>query len=417
MTSQSSREPTPFMLPVSELMALSDEQLTQFMKEHREENGDYVLPVDGWEKLSKGERERLASRLQARKRGLSLDSEPRSQPLDLDDLNARLRQVPSDGNATTSGAQPQAPEQPRHPSPNTYHRIESKELETIYYHKLVSDGGRPLYPIGMIDGVLERPEEHRELLQPLQKLPGGNMPFNIFDDQLQRWKNFRKWQKDNRGLEDENDTYEAYVRETKFWGELTNLDWAQAEFVAKMEANPLHLEPEWKMQQRARGRERLWWRERNCNGFADYFKAIKRRLAGHGFFGSLSLKEDPAQQDKLTTWLEYLGFEFWWLDKHASDIQRLAPEHNKAWKELYPGMAKEEAVSVYDFTQVSPHRRLMSEKRRIEMLNKATKDVEDAERRKKEIKARHDKVRDFIRGTFKYVDAKRKLACHGLYVQ
>lgn len=376
--------------------------------------------------------------------------QPSSQPLDLDDLNARLRQVSSGGNPTASRARPQSPEQLRHPSPNTYHRIESKEFETIYHNQLVSDGGRPLYPIGMIDQVLERPEAHRELLQPLQKLPGANAPFDIFDDQLKRWKNFRKWQKDNRGLEDENDTYEAYVREIMFWEELTNLDWAQAEFMAKMEANPLHLEPEWMMQQRVRNRERLWWRERDCNGFADYFEAVKRRLADHGFIRSFELEEDPTQQDKLTTWIEYLGFESWWFDKHIGDIDRLAPEHDKAWKELVDSkivgphdtpesvrsdqtalqreieirqaqaevhMAKEEAASVYEFTQVSPHRRLMSEKRRIEMLNKATKDVEDAERRKREIKARHDRVRDFIRGTFKYVDAQRKLACHGLYVQ
>lgn len=63
MTSTSPREGTPVTVPVSELMAMSDEQLCQFMKEHRGTNGDYDLPVDGWDKLSKDERERLASRL------------------------------------------------------------------------------------------------------------------------------------------------------------------------------------------------------------------------------------------------------------------------------------------------------------------------------------------------------------------
>lgn len=63
MTSPSAREPTPFTLPVSKLMAMTDDQLTQFMKKHRDSTGIYSLPVDGWEKLSKDERERLASRL------------------------------------------------------------------------------------------------------------------------------------------------------------------------------------------------------------------------------------------------------------------------------------------------------------------------------------------------------------------
>jgi hypothetical protein len=44
-------------------MAMSDEQLMQFMKEHRDTKGNYTLPVDGWEKLSEDQRERLASRL------------------------------------------------------------------------------------------------------------------------------------------------------------------------------------------------------------------------------------------------------------------------------------------------------------------------------------------------------------------
>ncbi|KAM0417219.1 hypothetical protein ACHAPT_012796 [Fusarium lateritium] len=51
------------------------------------------------------------------------------------------------------------------------------------------------------------------------------------------------------------------------------------------------------------------------------------------------------------------------------------------------------------------------------MLNKATRDIVAAEQRYKEIKALHDKVRAFVRGTFNYVDAKRKLACHSLLVQ
>lgn len=63
MTSPSAREPTPSTLPVSELMAMSDDQLAQFMTKHRDSVGTYNLPVDGWEKLSRDERERLASRL------------------------------------------------------------------------------------------------------------------------------------------------------------------------------------------------------------------------------------------------------------------------------------------------------------------------------------------------------------------
>lgn len=36
----------------------------------------------------------------------------------------------------------------------------------------------------------------------------------------------------------------------------------------------------------------------------------------------------------MTTWIEYLNYEHWWLDKYTSDIERLEPDHDKAWQEL-----------------------------------------------------------------------------------
>ncbi|KAM6535653.1 hypothetical protein FALCPG4_005202 [Fusarium falciforme] len=450
MTSLSPREPTPVTLPVSELIAMSDEQLCHFMKEHRDSNGDYSLPVDGWDKLSKDERERLATRLKAKERVLSLDIEPSSRPLDLGALDARLRQVPSDNHTTEAQDEPQAAGLSRHASPATNHRAHSKEVETIYYQQLVDDGGRPLYPIELIDEVLKNPEEHRELIQPLQSYPGNNQPFNIFLEQNERWKDFRKWQKDNRGLEDENDTYEAFVKEVSFWEERTNLDWAQIRFEAEMKRNPLHLEPQWRYKMKARNRQRLRCRERDCNGPADYFEAVKRRLASHGLTRPFKLNEDPKQQDQLTTWIEYLSYEYWCLDGHAEDMERLAPKHDEAWKRLVDAkivgphetiddirsvrgslqrdndaqqahievrMAKAEAQRVFKLTQESPERFLIPEKQRVEMLNKVSRDVEHAERRHKRVKARNDKVSAFVSGTHEYARAKMKWTCHNLYVE
>ncbi|KAI8675418.1 hypothetical protein NCS57_00442900 [Fusarium keratoplasticum] len=344
---------------------MTDDQLTQFMKKHRDSTGIYSLPVDGWEKLSKDERERLASRLKSKGRVISLHSEPSSQPLDLDDLDARLRQVP----------------------PN---------------------------------------------------------------EQNERWKDFRKWQKDNRGLEDENDTYDAHVKEATFWAKRIKLDWARADFEDKLKRNPLCLEAEWRYEMKARNRQRLRCRERDCNGFADYFEAVKRRLASHGMARPFEFKEDPTQQDQLTTWIEYLGYEYWCLDEHAGDMERLAPKHDEAWKRLVDAKivgphetiddirsmrgslqrendaqqahtevrtAKAEAQRVFDLTQESPERFLIPEKQRVEMLNKVSRDVERAERRHKRVKVRNDKVSAFVSGTHEYARAKMKWTCHSLYVQ
>lgn len=54
---------TTSQLSVHEISALSDSELAQFMKKHRTANGDFALPVDGWDKLSEDERNRLAERL------------------------------------------------------------------------------------------------------------------------------------------------------------------------------------------------------------------------------------------------------------------------------------------------------------------------------------------------------------------
>ena len=48
---------------VEEIAALSDTALGQFMKVHRRPDGGYDLPVNGWDKLSEDERNRLARRL------------------------------------------------------------------------------------------------------------------------------------------------------------------------------------------------------------------------------------------------------------------------------------------------------------------------------------------------------------------
>ncbi|KAH6881141.1 hypothetical protein B0T10DRAFT_361952, partial [Thelonectria olida] len=57
-------------------------------------------------------------------------------------------------------------------------------------------------------------------------------------------------------------------------------------------------------------------------------------LARHDFTQPFELDEDPKKQDKLTIWIEYLNYEYWWLDKYTGDIERLEPDHDKAWQEL-----------------------------------------------------------------------------------
>lgn len=58
-----STEAVTVTLSVDEVAAMSDAALGQFMTKHRHPDGHYELPIDGWDKLSKDERDRLAERL------------------------------------------------------------------------------------------------------------------------------------------------------------------------------------------------------------------------------------------------------------------------------------------------------------------------------------------------------------------
>jgi hypothetical protein len=61
MTSEEEAETAT--LSVNEIAAFSDAELRQFLTEHRQPDGTYGLSVDGWDKLSKDERDLLAERL------------------------------------------------------------------------------------------------------------------------------------------------------------------------------------------------------------------------------------------------------------------------------------------------------------------------------------------------------------------
>lgn len=58
-----STEATTVVLSVDGIAAMSDVELGHFMTKHRHPDGGYELPIDGWDKLSKDERDRLAERL------------------------------------------------------------------------------------------------------------------------------------------------------------------------------------------------------------------------------------------------------------------------------------------------------------------------------------------------------------------
>ncbi|KAK4070040.1 hypothetical protein Purlil1_13558 [Purpureocillium lilacinum] len=289
-------ETTKATLSVTDVAALNDAELAQFMQKHRSHNGDFDLPVDGWDKLSMLGRNQLAERLKAQERILSQNAAGNSRTLDLDRLDARLRQFSDGDNAVPQVLRMQTP--PYSEEDELRDRIDD---ETDAYNDLLGDGGRPLYPISLIDLVSQNPEKHHDMLRPFWAYPRDTQPsWSVFRRQLKRWRDFRKWQVDNRGLEDEDGGFPAFVEMMKRI--YTNC--AYEEGLAKIEADPSWLKSEWLDDQRIRRWQRYHQRERDCNGFSDYVDAVKRRLARHGFTQPFYLQEDPKLQDKLTTWID-----------------------------------------------------------------------------------------------------------------
>ncbi|KAM3549396.1 hypothetical protein ARSEF4850_008876 [Beauveria asiatica] len=438
-----STETATVALSVDEIAAMSDTELGQFMTKHRHPNGGYELPVSGWDKLSKDARGRLAERLKAQERGLAQSPTACSRPLDLDDLNARLRQV----SPNKSFSLRPEPRTARSPTP----MVDPTIRETEAYQELVDKGGRPLYPIDLIGDMYQDPDNYAEILWPWQLNISPVSPSGIFQKQLQRWRDFRKWQNDNRRREDNDDGgFPAYVEWSKHIIQRDKKPKWAAKRLAEIEADPSCLKSSWEDKQWERERQRRYCRERGCRGFRDYTEAVKRRLARHGFTQAFKLKKDPKNQDTLTTWIEYLNYEYWWLDKYTSDIERLEPGHDKLWQELVDkkilrphetkefvrtassGMeceaemdqamktvqrAESEAKRIYESTQKDPERLRIPKARRISMLEHGTEKLLAAKRRLGQAQSRSFLIIQFVRATFDYDEAKMDAARHRVLVE
>ncbi|KAG5742869.1 hypothetical protein H9Q72_014036 [Fusarium xylarioides] len=466
-----STEAATVRLSVDEIAAMSDAELGQFMTKHRCPDGGYELPVDGWDKLSKNERNRLAEKLKTQERDLAQSPTACSRPLDLDDLNARLSRVPADDSFSLR-PEPGFIEGSESATPPFDPEVYRTRSEIEAYHELVDEGGRPLYPVGLIQDIFRDPDSYAVTLRPWQENISPVSPSGIFQRQLQRWRDFRKWQTDNRGRQDDDGGFPAYVERQKYTIQqdcIGFVEWQKyiipresrkqaaaeekettAKRLAEIEADPSCLKSGWDVQQLLRERQRRLCRERGCQGFRDYAEAVKRRLTRHDFTQLFKLDEDPKKQDKLTTWIEYLNYEYWWLDKHISDIERLEPEHDKLWQELVDknilrphetkefvrtdasGMEREtekdqaikavqriesRAKRTYMLTQEDPKRLHIPKAKRIAMLKHGAEELLAAKRRLEQARRRSHLIVQFVRATFDYDEAKRDAARHRVLVQ
>ncbi|KAI0113737.1 hypothetical protein GGR51DRAFT_546936 [Nemania sp. FL0031] len=231
-----------------------------------------------------------------------------SQALDASELVAKLTSISAreyEHPPSRSATQSPDPEMP-------------KQHEIRCYHWLISAGGRPLCSLETLEDMLKNPDAYLETLRPWRGdvVVADPIGRGVFSRQLERWKEFRRWQRDNRGggpLAEESfasflDEHRRYFESRGAVGILTSPNF---ENVARRrwEAEKFRWEDQGKR-----------FREVRQGNFTEYAEAARRRLPRHGFTQSFQLLEDPKQQDEYVTWIEYLEFECWWLDELANSV-------------------------------------------------------------------------------------------------
>ncbi|KAG5975113.1 hypothetical protein E4U55_007854 [Claviceps digitariae] len=440
---------------VCDLSGMSHAQLIEWMKKHWKSGPDIHFEVDGWLQLSAEEKHRFQERMKFVLAYCATLEDPSVNPcpLDFDKLNSLLLDVarkqdsfPQDGTCTSE----------RDTFSTRVRPVYWQDLQT--YNDLVNDGGRPLCSIDLLESVLRDPYRYDEMLKPYtgQRESFDASDLDDFDHydaiprQWHRWKNFRKWQLDNRGIDDkvqfEEDTFRAIVEELK----RDCLDLGKTtEFVV----DPVKVKKpggEWHLIQRNRSWQRQHQRELGCEDFSDYEKALTARLARHGFTQPFRLEKDPKQQDQLTTWIEYLGFEYWWLDRYVASAASAEQKYYKAWEEQRKlGLFKdddtpelirtkiwrapleaEEARTIEAFEKVffevekldedlrkDYNRGSSSEKQRIKVAEEARKRMSAAQEVKDVFLKRWDRINKFFSQTEYYDTAKETVVYQKNLVQ
>ncbi|KAK4039345.1 hypothetical protein C8A01DRAFT_47139 [Parachaetomium inaequale] len=354
------------LLSVRDILAFEDAELAEYMQRHRGPDGGFDLDdIERWDALPEDQRDKLAERLKfgAQQADEAMHSCPisagqdaASQPLSRPSRFDRSPTVEVDPNEEIEQA---------------------KRFETAAYQDLINDGGQPAYPINLLEKVSEDPEPYREVLLPWQEYPDkGSLQWQeVFHRQFRRWQDFRAWQQDNRGIVNDEAGFLAFVDANDKAYAILGTTWQK---MWPRETESRHresLKEQWECQENKRKADHYWLRG-GCKHttFSEYADdQVQHRLARHGFTLTFKLPDDSTQQDQLTTWIEYLNFEYSWLDRYARLIEMRRREDIKAWQKLMDSgvLRRHETIDFLSITE--------SQIQRQAELNKATSAVASAE--------------------------------------
>ncbi|KAL8310409.1 hypothetical protein RB597_010309 [Gaeumannomyces tritici] len=315
--------------PRTRLLELSHPELVDWLRKYRRPDGTVVDDDSDWHLLPADDLSILGDRLL--KALPEVESE--SAPVDAGQLGALLEGLAADETryrrAPSKSTSPSIPE-------DTPAALLEVELESLA--KLVHDGGRPAFSADLAEQVYDNPAKFLGMLRPWLGNPDSASQHDndIFGRQLDRWKEFRRWQRDNRGM--------PVAEEQKHRFEM----------------------------------ERIKHKEvHGDHDFSQYASAVKRRLERHGFTLPFRLDQDPTQQGTWETWVEYLAYECWWLDCHRKPLASLESRRDKTWKGLQVmGLLGPSDSQEYFLSSASARQRQIA----VDRANNALKSAELAAR-------------------------------------
>ncbi|KAK3321490.1 hypothetical protein B0T19DRAFT_445249 [Cercophora scortea] len=337
-------------ISVGQLLALDEAALVQHMIRHRDDQGRIdITHVKDWDDVPEAERIQLQEKFSSVSAQVQVP-----QYIDFEQVASRLANIAAERESSSRNAaplpSPPSSQQPaRSPTPLPDPDA-GKVFQTRCYYELVDGSGQPPVALELLNEIYKAYASYVETLEPWldDGVPCRNVDdLGVFSRPLARWKAFRRWQRNNRGeTGSEEDTLMAFQEEKRRDYEslgLTQL--ATSPDFGKM------TQKMWDHEQVRRRREHDTIREPAAGSFEEYADAARCRLRDHDFAEEFQLLEDPRQQDQRLTWIEYLEFEYWWLDKRARSIEAARQRHERAWEKivdsgaLRPGETKESLLA------------------------------------------------------------------------
>ncbi|KAH7017193.1 hypothetical protein EDB80DRAFT_827597 [Ilyonectria destructans] len=205
-------------------------------------------------------------------------------------------------------------------SPHINPRLAHMFDELQAFHKLQLNGGRPIYNVlEHFEEVPENVEEYRERFQPWQDPEyAQTRPYEVIWRQLVRWYEFRLWQSYHRGLEELSHPVSRPRQEPQY-ETLYDIKRRRCTQLERQLHDDIY---------RAQGLFAPY------PDFPEHILAVKRLLEQHGFQMPFLLKENPKEQGKLSTWIEYLAFELRYSDIYSTTSAELKVYHDELWEKL-----------------------------------------------------------------------------------